>query len=66
MQRAELEEMRQREANTTALLAIGPRKKAKTDLTGSNPVSYIFVLVVPLKCNYATKHALIGISNKEQ
>lgn len=30
MQRAELEEARQREANETALLAIGPRKKLKT------------------------------------
>lgn len=29
MQRAELEEARQREANETALLAIGPRKKLK-------------------------------------
>ncbi|RWS16950.1 Transcription initiation factor TFIID subunit 4-like protein [Dinothrombium tinctorium] len=29
MQRAELEEVRQREANETALLAIGPRKKLK-------------------------------------
>lgn len=46
MQRAELEEMRQREANTTALLAIGPRKKAKTDsnLAGSSTVSIAFAL----------------------
>lgn len=34
MQRAELEEMRQREANMTALLAIGPRKKFKPDSQG--------------------------------
>lgn len=33
MQRAEQEEVRQREANETALLAIGPRKKLKTSLT---------------------------------
>ncbi|XP_076336861.1 transcription initiation factor TFIID subunit 4-like isoform X3 [Tachypleus tridentatus] len=33
MQRAELEEMRQREANMTALLAIGPRKKQKLDMS---------------------------------
>lgn len=40
MQRAELEELRQREANTTALLAIGPRKKAKVDSNSSlNAVS---------------------------
>lgn len=31
MQRAEMEELRQREANLTALLAIGPRKKAKIE-----------------------------------
>ncbi|KAF8781796.1 transcription initiation factor TFIID subunit 4-like isoform X2 [Argiope bruennichi] len=35
MQRAELEELRQREANTTALLAIGPRKKAKLENNSS-------------------------------
>ncbi|XP_022247617.1 transcription initiation factor TFIID subunit 4-like isoform X2 [Limulus polyphemus] len=40
LQRAELEEMRQREANMTALLAIGPRKKQKLDTakTGLNSV----------------------------
>lgn len=31
MQRAELEELRQREANLTALQAIGPRKKPRLD-----------------------------------
>lgn len=31
MQRAEMEEVRQREANMTALQAIGPRKKARLD-----------------------------------
>ncbi|CAL1274318.1 unnamed protein product [Larinioides sclopetarius] len=41
MQRAELEELRQREANTTALLAIGPRKKFKLEnnLSTSNQAS---------------------------
>lgn len=40
MQRAEIEEMRQREANMTALLAIGPRKRIKLDnsSTSSNQV----------------------------
>ncbi|XP_022646643.1 transcription initiation factor TFIID subunit 4-like isoform X2 [Varroa destructor] len=33
MQKAEMEEMRQREANMTALQAIGPRKKARLDGT---------------------------------
>ena len=36
MQRAEMEELRQREANLTALQAIGPRKKPKLDLAGSS------------------------------
>uniref|UniRef100_T1IJ33 adenylate cyclase n=1 Tax=Strigamia maritima TaxID=126957 RepID=T1IJ33_STRMM len=36
MQRAEMEELRQREANMTALLAIGPRKKLKTETMSSN------------------------------
>lgn len=31
MQRAEMEELRQRDANLTALQAIGPRKKPKLD-----------------------------------
>ena len=35
MQRAEMEELRQREANLTALQAIGPRKKPKLDNGGS-------------------------------
>ncbi|KAL6434560.1 hypothetical protein ACFW04_006139 [Cataglyphis niger] len=35
MQRAEMEELRQREANLTALQAIGPRKKPKLDIAGS-------------------------------
>ncbi|XP_076286784.1 transcription initiation factor TFIID subunit 4 isoform X3 [Lasioglossum baleicum] len=35
MQRAEMEELRQREANLTALQAIGPRKKPKLDVGGS-------------------------------
>lgn len=35
MQRAEMEELRQREANMTALQAIGIRKKPKLDLSGT-------------------------------
>ncbi|XP_067214536.1 transcription initiation factor TFIID subunit 4 isoform X2 [Linepithema humile] len=35
MQRAEMEELRQREANVTALQAIGPRKKPRLDTAGS-------------------------------
>ncbi|XP_054710998.1 transcription initiation factor TFIID subunit 4-like [Uloborus diversus] len=39
MQRAENEELRQREANMTALLAIGPRKKLKTENSTSASTS---------------------------
>jgi hypothetical protein len=44
MQRVEMEELRQREANLTALNAIGPRKKPKLEpgLSPSLQVSYIF------------------------
>uniref|UniRef100_A0A1A9WIY5 TAFH domain-containing protein n=2 Tax=Glossina TaxID=7393 RepID=A0A1A9WIY5_9MUSC len=44
MQRAELEELRQRDANMTALQAIGPRKKLKleNDYTGSGAGGAIF------------------------
>lgn len=36
MQRVALEEMRQRDANLTALQAIGPRKKPKLDIPGGS------------------------------
>lgn len=39
LQRAEMEELRQREANMTALQAIGPRKKIRLDLNDSNSPS---------------------------
>lgn len=41
MQRAEMEELRQRDANLTALQAIGPRKKPKleSDTTTATAVS---------------------------
>lgn len=41
MQRAEMEELRQRDANLTALQAIGPRKKPKleSDATASGTVN---------------------------
>lgn len=43
MQRAELEEARQREANETALLAIGPRKKLKTTNASDNSLNNSFI-----------------------
>ncbi|XP_066995983.1 transcription initiation factor TFIID subunit 4 [Anabrus simplex] len=39
MQRAEMEELRQREANLTALQAIGPRKKPRLELTGGDSIA---------------------------
>lgn len=40
MQRAELEELRHREANTTALQAIGPRKRKLESDTTTAVVNY--------------------------
>jgi len=46
MQRVEMEELRQREANLTALNAIGPRKKPKLEpgISPSLQVKLIFYL----------------------
>lgn len=43
MQRAEMDELRMRDSNTTALLAIGPRKKPRLDgdTTTTSTVIYI-------------------------
>ncbi|XP_074645985.1 transcription initiation factor TFIID subunit 4B-like [Tubulanus polymorphus] len=41
MQQMEMEETRQREANLTALAAIGPRKKRKIDTTGESSSSAV-------------------------
>lgn len=48
MQRAEMEELRQREANLTALQAIGPRKKPRLDGSNSSDVSKNVVYVLPV------------------
>lgn len=39
MQRAEMEELRQRDANLTALQAIGPRKKPKLESDTTTPTA---------------------------
>lgn len=44
MQRAEMEELRQREANLTALQAIGPRKKPKLEFSHSTGSSSQVIL----------------------
>lgn len=44
-----MEELRQREANITALQAIGPRKKPRLDLPGSsNEVNFTLNLLVTM------------------
>lgn len=47
MQRAEIEEMRQRDANLTALQAIGPRKKPKleSEVAGTSTVRFFLIHV---------------------
>lgn len=54
MQRAEIEEMRQRDANLTALQAIGPRKKPRLegDNVGSSVVS---IQTIPHLCPLTSK-----------
>ena len=44
LQQAEAEEVRQREANLTALAAIGPRKKRKIDAGGSDNYAMVRTL----------------------
>lgn len=48
MQRVEMEELRQREANLTALNAIGPRKKPKLEL-GLSPSLQVNIIYVYFK-----------------
>ncbi len=63
MQRAEMEELRQREANMTALQAIGVRKKPRLDLPGTtgsfNQVSLLInqnLVLDSFSCVYFTLH----------
>lgn len=57
MQRAEMEELRQRDANMTALQAIGPRKKLKIDnkdtaaggVVSISNSTYMFYLIISIK-----------------
>jgi len=45
---AEIEEMRQREANMTALAAIGPRKQRRLDTPSAAVIHWLFVLCIRL------------------
>lgn len=60
MQRAEMEELRQRDANLTALQAIGPRKKPKleSDQTAASAVSQLanFIVLRPSRAAYMAVH----------
>lgn len=52
MQQQELAQMRQRDANLTALAAIGPRKKRKVDSpraqpSGTEVITYATALFIP-------------------
>lgn len=56
MQRAEMEELRQRDANLTALQAIGPRKKPRLegDTTTTSTVRKIIKLKFLILMNFST------------
>lgn len=58
MQRAEMEELRQREANLTALQAIGPRKKPRLDGAGQSDVS-LFILIFFVKLVQKRRGSLV-------
>ena len=62
LQRAELEEVRQREANMTALQAIGPRKKAKLDDTVS-PLSKVIAFYI--QTSRSTQIRLLPLLDKK-
>lgn len=46
MQRVEMEELRQREANATALQAIGPRKKPRLDGDAHSGSSQVYFIII--------------------
>lgn len=54
MQRVEMEELRQREANATALQAIGPRKKPRIDdgSAGTSQVNRHFYYLLIFVCYF--------------
>lgn len=57
MQRAEMEELRQRDANMTALQAIGPRKKLKLDGDGaSSGLVSTYEKTYRFDCSQGTTH----------
>lgn len=51
MQRAEMEELRQRDANMTALQAIGPRKKMKIDSKDTTTGGAVSSIVTKIRKN---------------
>lgn len=72
MQRAEMEELRQRDANLTALQAIGPRKKPKleegatTTVTVSCLITISFrpILILPTSFQPGASGIGVGVSGK--
>jgi hypothetical protein len=72
MQRAEMEELRHREANNTALQAIGPRKKLKLDPDAStttvrpNPLASGVVLIGIVCCRQHKVHKAHQQEQKQQ
>ena len=63
LQAAEMEEMRQREANMTALAAIGPRKKRKLEVPGQGVNIAIFFVISLLVVKYFNSHYIFDLSS---
>ena len=58
-----MEEMRQREANMTALAAIGPRKKRKLEVPGQGVNIAIFLVISLLVVKYFNSHYIFDLSS---
>lgn len=61
MQRAEMEELRQRDANLTALQAIGPRKKPRLDGDSTTTSMVSFYIKKKWKINKLNKKIFIFV-----
>ena len=62
MQQQELAQMRQRDANLTALAAIGPRKKRKMDSPGPGTPGEVGMLFVMFRCRCGQLRHLLHIA----
>lgn len=67
MQRAEMEELRHREANNTALQAIGPRKKLKLDPEAATTTVRVncFLNKFKLQCYFFRRRRVVVLEHQQ-